>query len=158
MARVKIAAGEEFDVLNADEMRTIATELLSGYLRPPQWFEAPAAVTLSSGGAGMSHAVRVPAGMELLLTRIEMVQANYAAGTPYSNSTGGIDLYVNDIWRDGVPFSSGFTLPGTYTEAESRCVRPRDGSEVKVGITGGPASVAISLLVCGLLTPLTPNA
>lgn len=151
--------GMELDLLTKDELEEVMVGLVSGYLRPPRAIREPSGVKLDSSGTGSFTAYTVEAGMELVLTRIEFSLDGYNARSPYQPASGGIDLYANEQWRDGIPFASGFTLPGVYTESDSRAIRLYGGQHltVKVNALAAVANVGFRVAVCGFLAPLEPE-
>lgn len=119
----------------------------------------PGGVTLDASGDGTVTFAPVDAGMIFAVTRIEFKPDGYTSGAPFNpGSAGGIDLYVNDQWRDGYQFgsTSGGSLPATYTEAESRAIRMFGGDVLTAVVSGGPASSGFNAALCGLLSPEPP--
>ncbi len=161
MALQTLRPNAELDLLTKEELQQVVSELLSGYLRPPERLRAPSGVQLSAGGATVAApgavVYTVEPGMRLILTRVEFFLDGYTALAPYT-SAGGIDLYVDGQWRDGFPFggTSGFILPATYTESKDRAIVLQDGSQLSVHVGGGPANGGLTVNVCGILLPLQP--
>ena len=163
--RTKIVAGAEIDTLTReefhDEMRAFGQEFVAGYLRPPEWREIPGGVDLdSSGNAAAFELYTVETGYEFVLTRLEIQPDGYTQESPYNPSTqGGLDIYRDGRWRDGVPFggTTGFTLPVVYSQTVGRAIRALDGAQLTLKVTGGPASTGLNVLTCGFLTPLPPT-
>lgn len=150
----------QLDLLTKEELQQVASEMLSGYLRPEQRIRNPAGVDLDGTGAGtVAEAYRVEAGMRFVLTRMEVSADGYTARSPYSPmAQGGIDIYVNGQWRDGTPFgaSTGFIIPLVYTQSESRAIVAEDGDVFTVLVAGGPASTGLLVALCGILEPMIP--
>ena len=149
----------ELDLLTQDELRSVVTEIVSGYLRPPQEFRHPGGLELDNTGAGTGNLTRAEAGMVYIVTRLEIIPDGYTMRAPWNPTVqGGIDLYVDGQWRDGTPFggSSGYILPIVYTQSESRAVRFHDGAVLSIQVKGGPTSVGINVAVCGFRSPMPP--
>ena len=151
----------ELDLLTEAELRSVVEEVASGYLRPPQRIRVPGGLALDgSGNAAVTPVYVVEAGMKFVLTRIEFIPDGYTMRAPATVTSGGIDLYVDGQWRDGVPFGSGSgqvgSLPCVYTQSESRAVEAEDGAQLEVAVAGGPASRGLAIAVVGFLFPLPP--
>lgn len=151
----------ELDLLTEAELRSVVEEVASGYLRPPQRIRVPGGLSLDgTGAAAITPVYVVEAGMKFVLTRMEFKPDGYTMRSPFTVSSGGIDVYVDGQWRDGVPFGSGSgqvgSLPCLYTQAESRAVEAEDGAQLEVAVAGGPASTGITVAVVGFLFPLPP--
>lgn len=159
--KTEIRAGAQLDLLTQEEMRSLLEEVASGYLRPPQRIRVPGGLVLDgSGNAAVTPVYVVEAGMKFVLTRIEFIPDGYTMRAPATVSSGGIDIYVDGQWRDGVPFGSGSgqvgSLPCVYTQSESRAVEAEDGAQFEVAVAGGPASKGLGIAVVGFLSPLPP--
>ncbi len=161
MAKFTLKPNAELDLLTKEELRTELQEVLSGYLRPPQLIRNPSGIDLDSNGDGTVDAYQVEAGMRLTITRIEFTADGYRFAEPYVAATGGIDIYVDGQWRDGVPFGTAaavatIALPWVYTESQSRAIVCADGAHVTIVVDGGPASTGLTVNLCGILEPLQP--
>lgn len=160
MAKFTIKPNAELDILTAEELRTVTKEVLSGYLRPPERIRAPQGFSLNgSGNAPITGVYRVEAGMRAIVTRIEFDLDGYSMRAPYNPSVqGGVDIYVDNQWRDGFPFGSttGYILPAVYTESRERAIVLEDGALLQIAVAGGPASTGFTVSVCGVLLPMQP--
>ncbi len=159
MAKQLLRPNAELDLLTQDELRGVLEEIVSGYLRPPQRIRNPAGVDLDGSGNGTVLAYQVEAGMRFTLTRLEVTADGYTAYAPYNPTpAGGIDIYVDGQWRDGVPFggTTGYVLPVVYTQSESRAISLADGALLTVVVHAGPASTGLLVNACGILEPLAP--
>lgn len=163
--RTQIKAGEYIDTLTREELHgeleAFGSEFVAGYLRPPEWREIPAGVDLDgSGNAAAFELYTVEVGYEFVLTRLEIFPDGYSQEAPFNPGTqGGLDIYRDGRWRDGVPFggTTGFTLPIVYTQSVGRAIHAQGGQELTLKVTGGPASTGLNCLTCGFLKPLPPT-
>lgn len=150
----------ELDLLTKEELRTVTSEVLSGYLRPPERIRHPGGLDLDgSGNSTLTGIYRVEAGMQAIITRIEFALDGYSMRAPYNpTQQGGVDIYENGQWRDGFPFggSTGFILPAVYTESRERAIAISDGSLLQIQVGGGPVSTGLTVAVCGVLLPIEP--
>jgi hypothetical protein len=159
VAKFTIKPNAELDLLTQDELRTVVTETISGYLRPPSRMRVPAGVSLDGSGDGTVDAYRVEAGMRFVLTRLEVTADGYTAAVPFNPVTqGGIDIYVDGQWRDGFPIGggTGYVLPAVYVEGHRTAIEAADGSLFTLVVGGGPASTGLTVNVCGFLSPIEP--
>ena len=158
--RQQLKPNAELDLLTEEELRTVLTEVVSGYLRPPQRVRHPGGLELDNTGAStLTGIYRVETGMRMIVTRIEFALDGYSARVPYNPvAQGGVDLYVDGQWRDGFPVggSTGYILPATYTESHRSAIAIEDGALLQVQVAGGPASTGLTIAVCGWLEPLEP--
>lgn len=159
MAEFTIKPNGTLDLLTQEELRTVLKEVAAGYLRPPEPIRNPAGVNLDASGNGTVQAYVVEPGMRFTLTRLEVSADGYSARAPFNPTPqGGLDIYVDGQWRDGVPFgaSTGYILPLVYTESKGRAIVAMDGSIFTIVVGGGPASTGLLVNVCGILEPLQP--
>lgn len=163
MAKVRIAAGEELDILNKEELESFFDEKVSGYLRPPNRTRIPGSVRTDNTGKGTIVAYTVEQGFEFVVTRIEFSvngSTGSSAASPFNpGSAGGIDILVNGQWRDGYAFGgnpSAGSLPATWVESVDRTIVCYGGDVLSYLITGGPASLAFLANTVGFLKALAP--
>jgi hypothetical protein len=155
-----IKAGAELDLLNADELRTVLSEVMAGQTRPRRHLTVPSGVALDANGLGTVKAYRVETGYRFALTRLEVTLDGTDMASPYNpGAAGAVDVYVDGRWRDGVPIggSTGYILPVVLTTAPGQAIVCDDDALIEVRITGGPASTGALVTTSGLLDPIDPS-
>lgn len=153
----------ELDLLTQEELRSVVTEVISGYLRPPRSLRVPDGVDLDANGDGTVTCYTCEAGMRFTVTRMEFSADGYnGRETPWNPATlGGVDLYVDGQWRDGIQWGNTSVatvghLPAVYTESKDRAIVMEDGAVLTAIVENGPASVGFLVATCGWLEPLQP--
>ncbi len=158
--KAQLRAGAELDLLTQDELREVLSDFAESFQnRPLRRLRVPAGVALDGSGNGDVRPYRVETGYRLVLTRIEISLDGYTAAAPYNPSAqGGVDVYVDDHWRDGIPIggNTGYILPTVYTQGDDTAIVADQDALLKIRITGGPVSTGAIVNVCGFLVPI-PN-
>lgn len=147
MAKVRLSAGQELDVLNSDELKTTLEETLSGYLRQPRRVRIEQAFALDGSGDGSLVVYQALAGMQFLLNRLIVILAGYTYESPYSATSGGVNVYRGTVAGDlvdGYSFGSGAgSLPATMTYSDSQAIEVSDGEILTVQVLAAAASGSI---------------
>lgn len=161
MSRVTIKQGAEFDVLDANEARTILQESLSGYLRPEQTERFAAGGITDANGAVTIKAYRPVMGYEFHLTRLGIFPDGYTFGAPFSAAGTYFNILREGIVEDGGMLdvtSGGFSLPYVYTETKSKALVFYGAELLEVEVVGGNTFASKPVIVRGqgILRPLPP--
>lgn len=168
MGVARIAAGEEFEVLTQDELRTVLDETLSGYLRSPYRVRiVENGVTDSSGNCLIEDVAKSRAGMALLVLRLTIGAQGFTFASPF-NTGGAVQLIragggaqAGDVMDGTLLGNTGEpneqTLPWVYTESRDRAIDIRDQETLQVQIIGGPHSTPITIFGHGVMVPLPPD-
>lgn len=156
--KTKLRAGEDIDFLTAAELDEVISRHLSGFLRPPQTERPRQTIALdASGNSGQiteQNAIyQVPVGFTFHVHRIEVSADGYTLGAPYTNATGYLEVLQNGRWRDGFPFTGGYSLPAVWSAGDEDAIEYRNGERVGIRVYGGPASGHIIVQVQGTLQP-----
>lgn len=164
--KVSLKPGAELDVLTQDELEDSLAAALSGFSRPPQTEEDFATFTLDSSGnsvltgsaTNVAVAVyTVQVGYDFSLHRLTVEAATattaYTVAAPYTNGSGGIAIYRNGRFVDGLNLASGLPMVFTYG-GDAPIFRSRD--RVELLVIGGPANGFVTVNVQGTLESGTP--
>jgi hypothetical protein len=167
--KTKLVSGAELDVLTEDELRTVLTETLSGYLREPYRVRfAGGGVTTSLGALTVDVNPAARPGFMLLVNVIVVNVAGYTYASPYNPGTQGALVLLRSpgphssvgMIERGYAFggSSGGSLPCYYSSGDDRAIDLRDQERLQLQFTGGPASSSIVISGHGTMIPLADQA
>lgn len=158
-------AGKTIDVLVKEELRAelrdVAQQIVSGYLRPPAPQRLRDGGELDASGDGTIVLSTVTVGMELVLNRLLIEADGYTPASPYTNAAAYFYLLRGDLPIDFLSLVSGATgagsLPALATWTNSYAPRYRDGEKISVQIVSGPANGIVTVTADGFLSPLSPG-
>lgn len=151
MAKHKIAAGEEIDVLNADEARQIVDDVVARVVRQAdeiEWRGEESAVTDANGNALIPVFV-VPPGRIFRITRLVAAADGFTAAAPFRNPAGALQVLRGNTIVDFVNLENG--LPALSTDSRDTGTRWRNGELVQVQLIGGPANTSVNVTAQGFL-------
>lgn len=159
--KVNLGPGVELDVLNADELHHTLREVLSGYARKPQTDRHPSFLKLDANGntnVGSTSGVavptfKIPASLRFGLHRMTIKADGYTFGSPYTSSTGYLEIQRATETVDGVSLAS-VGLPAVFTAGTADAPLYTNGQTVDLLVIGGPASTALTIQIQGTLEPL----
>lgn len=166
--KTELRSGAELDILSQDELRTVLTETLSGYLRTPYRVRFFGGGTTSNAGA-VTIDVHPPArpGFMLLVNVVVVNVAGYTYASPYTATQGSVTFLrapgrhslVGTVER-GYEFggSSGGSLPFYYTSGDDRAIDLIDQEILQLQFTGAPDSTVVTVSGSGTMIPLPDQA
>ncbi len=162
----KLTAGGELEILTQGEFEDSLTAALSGFSRPPLIQRDIASFTLDSSGnshiQGTTPNVPVPVhrvkpGYDLSVHRVIVEADGYTTAVPFTNTAGGISLYRNNNFVDGLNLGTALTgLPFVFSYGGDAPILSGN-DQLQILITGGPASVAITVTIQGTLETTSPD-
>jgi hypothetical protein len=161
--KVKLEPGAELEMLTQGEVENAMTAALSGFSRPPQTDRDIATFTLDASGdsviVGSATNVpvlvyRVKAGYDFSLHRLIVSADGYTAAVPWTNSNGGVSIFRNGLFVDGINLAAGMPIVFSYG-GDAPVLSGND--ELQVLVTGGPTSTAVTVTVQGTLETTVPQ-
>jgi hypothetical protein len=158
VAKVKLSAGETLDVLTADELRQVLAEYASGFLRPAQTVRPAGGIQLdgsgnSPGALGLRQIYEIDPGYVFRLHRAGFFPDGSTFGVPFVSAAGFLEIRRGGIAVDGRSFSSP-GLPLVWSAGTADGIEYRNGDAVEIFVSGGPASVNLSVRLQGTLEPV----
>lgn len=151
MARHKIAAGEEIDVLNATEAEDIiarAIAQMQGQGGEGEIRAGEGGVTDANGNIVVPVYV-VPVGCSFRITRLVVDADGFTAAAPFRNPAGAVVVRRSGETVDFVNLQNG--LPALSTDSKDTGTRWRNGEIVELQLINGPANNTIRVAVQGFL-------
>ena len=168
-----LRVGEKLDLefLTQAELEEVLDERLAGYLRPPQPYRDTATIPLnasgnsyvsdSSTGTAAARGVpiaRAPAGYRLAVHRIAVIpEGGFTFGSPFTNSTGYLELHVGSVVEDGISFTT-LGLPQVWSAGVADAIYLDNNEVLSALIFAGPtvsnAGVNVKFNIRGTIRPL----
>lgn len=164
--KAELRHGAEFEFVTPAELREVLQEIASGWARPPQRARPISSVPLNAGGnstrasgdatsnAGVTIPVyQIPAGYTFRLHRLTLHPDGFTFGSPYVNATGYVNIVRGNLVQDGISFASP-GMPLVWSAGTADAIDFTNGEDVGLFISGGPASVTVSVRMQGTLEPI----
>lgn len=141
-----------------DKLEKVAEKLLQRWAYEPTTVGFIAAIaTTGSGGIdlktnGNAMIYETPPGFTLALHRLSIAAVGFNFGTPYTNAGAYLEIRVDDQMVDGNSLVSGQgSLPTIGSWGTRDAIRIRDGSQLSLFMSGGPANTTVTVLGQGTL-------
>jgi hypothetical protein len=147
--KVKLQAGAELDVISPQEAREIVVELLEQErARGHETFvRADESAVTDAAGNAVITVYTCPVGKVFRITRLVVDADGFTPGAPFKAATGFIAVLRSGEVVDFVNLSNG--IPALSTDNADTGARWRNGEQVQVQISGGPANTTVRAKVQG---------
>jgi hypothetical protein len=149
VAKHRIAAGEELDVLNKDELREVIGDFVSAVEDGETELRTGESSKTDANGNVTIAVYAVPPGFSFRVTRLVVDADGFTLAAPFRNPAGAVVVQRSGEMVDGINLQNG--LPAISTDSKDTGTRWRNGEIVEVVLVNGPATNGVRVAIQGFL-------